>query len=627
MRNGMKANIILMATTCVIALVLLEIGARIFYYSGYQRSIAESALGEEAGPMDTPSFSVAGSPALWVFNETYGWDYRPGGPISARIKDGRFAGCSTDPNFNDRGNIGRKTADYENADIKVLFAGSSFTMGGDPDGFIHDHIERRMEQVTGQDVEIENFARDSYGLTQMFDLIADWTPRIQPDLIVLAFNTTDLVRRRTWRFVIPDEEGFSRFYQSISPEQGTLSPETAILHRTIISDQVTPEWCDSLSARVQEDPDAAQSDPTVRSLVAHYRSRAVEQAFAQDPVDFWTLRTSFVVDAVLYGDPFHKARNKIANLGEIKHANLALDARFVRAVETIRESGTPLVLVHVPAFPEIETGEEWVPFASNPDDLFSLVESLQRVTEEPIHSLRPYYLEAGVPPEDTVQKAHQPNPNWHPSHAGMRIIARGIADLAARRLGNDPTLTPDDKPAVSDNLLGDTPLEQRNLGLAYLEFSTDGETDELGKVYRFDAVGPTGEHYWRTRTVSSPPGAHSFSVWVDTESADLVRLQLQDSEGNGAAADFDLKALTRITYTGEVIATSRFLEQRGTWVRISLSINTRAPELSGVVQLARQGAQGQVLLPGGKDSLRFTQPVLEQGFEPSRSPARATNKN
>jgi hypothetical protein len=425
-------DLVALAVGLVIANLLLEGGFRIYLARTVQAERARVLAAAEA-----PSFSAHAHGAdgpLWVLNREYGWDYNPRGYRTASVRLGKFDGCGENRKFTRYGNIGSATADFAGADLKIAFLGSSYTMGTPESGaeFFHEIFARRLAQLSGRKVAVENFSRDSYSVLQMFDQAAAVAAKYAPDVVVIAFNSWDMVRPRTWRHVLPAGKGFYRFYQATTPDPGELGPATALVHETVISAAITDEWCARMTkARDAGDP-AVADDPLLKALVAAYHHRRFESAASVRNADFTTLKYSFAYHALVYRSPYRGLlpKGKTSILEAVDWRDFAVDRRLVAAIEKLKSSPARIFLVHIPAYPELKEGVPFETAGQFPRErLQALAASLERLTGGRILSLMSHIENARANAETLVEKHDEPGQNWHPSR---RIGTEAYAAAAAR---------------------------------------------------------------------------------------------------------------------------------------------------------------------------------------------------
>ncbi len=115
--------------------------------------------------------------------------YAPDFKLS-RFSEGFFLGRT-----NDYGCLGRGAPrERDGKSIRIILMGDSFTLGHTV--FERDHfarwIERIVSQGTGQRVEVLNFGRADFALTNLYQHYRDFASQWKPDLALFLFNETDL---------------------------------------------------------------------------------------------------------------------------------------------------------------------------------------------------------------------------------------------------------------------------------------------------------------------------------------------------------------------------------------------------------------------------------------------------
>lgn len=427
-------KLIAFVISLVLSVIMVEAGFRVY--------LRESLTRKELAKIEhdpAPTFRMIAYPPPWIYNRAYGWDFTPGGWRGAVITKGVFERCMVIPGFNARGNIGSRDTDLNNARPLVLAFGSSFTMTHDENGamateLLEDRLKSRFPSI-----HVENVARDSSGILQMFDMAALKARELKPAFMLFLFNTSDLSRPRHWRSVVPTQGGFYRFYQTTEADLSDFRPQSTVLNGNIvISDRLTPAWCESMEAAAAAKSRSTEEDPLIRSAVVEYNKNRQAQAVSRFAIDFTTLRVSFVWNALWHGAPFHDMDvfDGSSPLGPIRIENFGDDKEFVRAVDDVRASNIPFYLIHIPAYPEMRDGIEFAhgAFGVTAERESRLVKSLEEITQKKILSLLPTM---GAPlrnAADYVYSAGPESPDWHPNANGTRLLAESLYRLISAQL-------------------------------------------------------------------------------------------------------------------------------------------------------------------------------------------------
>jgi hypothetical protein len=431
---GRKAKLIALACSVVASVILVEVLYR--EYLRYDLARTERA---KLGFDDSPTYRFIGFPPPWTYNAAYGWDFLPGGWRGANIAQGAFDRCVEARYFNLRGNIGSRNRDFENAKPLIFVFGSSFTMTHDDDGRLATEILEDDLRKEFPAAQVENLSRDSFGVLQMFDMAVEQLQHTRPTVALFVFNTSDVHRPRHWRSVVPSRPGFWRFYQAITPEVRHRSSETSTLNTAIvITDRLTPEWCDGMTQAKAADAPRLREDALVRDGVAEFNENRSVQTTERFAVDFSTLKASFLWNRIARGNEFHDMEifSSKSPLAPIQISDFHDDPRFVAAAQRLEAMDVPYFLVHLPAYPEMRSGEEYahgsfgVPAAREK----SLIRSLEGVTRRPILSLLPYVRAPRDDAGDFVHSAAPGAPDWHPNAKGTKLIADALRMLVSERI-------------------------------------------------------------------------------------------------------------------------------------------------------------------------------------------------
>jgi len=199
------AHVLLVVVGCIFGFLLTEGTYRLYLYQ-------------------TQPSRFLGDRNLWYFqdspfrySEEFGFEYIPGKYVGGAVYEGKVTQC-WDPMLpwviNERGNMGRIKGSYEHADLKILVFGDSVTAWAreSPNGALMswpDYLQDILEERLKKSVHVVNFARDGYGILQMFDLAAVKVPEWRPDIVIIAFITDDFTRDRFWRMITVLDGGYS----------------------------------------------------------------------------------------------------------------------------------------------------------------------------------------------------------------------------------------------------------------------------------------------------------------------------------------------------------------------------------------------------------------------------------
>lgn len=377
-------------------LVLSEIAYRAWIFTRYKAAL--------------PTFYVFDK-ANRQFDREFGFSYISG--VDARyvfVAEGLPASL-TRMRGNSTGNVGREPEGYENAALKILVFGDSYTATGHGPGITWpDILQDLLARTLGTSVSVVNFGRDGYGILQMFDLAAAQVQRLRPDFVVVAFITDDLDRSRSWWLTV--DGGARMFRFDAPPEQTTL--RYALDHGVegvIIDPRISEDWFQ----RVQQARD--RNDPLLRSLIERRENFRPEGSAATAPSPF-NLKTSYLFNRIVRGTPFSDSSVPRSNVRFRLNTNdLRTDQRFAQSVRRLRTLGVPYVLVHLPVSWETSAGQYRL---SNHQR--RLLESLTLATgKEPIGIID--LLSGHADPRELYML-----PDYHASAKGNEHFAKAVHD-------------------------------------------------------------------------------------------------------------------------------------------------------------------------------------------------------
>ncbi len=405
MRPGRSAllAVIVVVLAAAAGFLAMEAGYRTWVWASQPSSLPKAATGDriDIGVYDR---------SHWEYDPDYGFRYPPGRRIAyTHIVTDRVTRCATVDTINARGNIGPIRGDYDSAGLKVALFGDSFP------AFIQDGttfpalLQDRLEAATGEDVHVLNFGRDGTGILQILDLAAGMVAEWQPDLAVITFITDDLRRVRIWR-TVTERDGETRVLTTTTPDPDP--PLEAAADTYVVDARATGEWCRQTLA-------AGGQSPLVDRLAERYRNIAKGALHTSDGI--LDLGHSFLLSRILYGNPFlTEPRFRVPKLDLDDFRD---DPGFRAAVDRLQASGVPVVLVHLPIYPEVLAGE--IQFRGSDRALW---DSLEAAFGQPIDSLLPHWPDL---PDPAVMNASPQD--YHPSPTGMAIIADGIRQVLRDR--------------------------------------------------------------------------------------------------------------------------------------------------------------------------------------------------
>ena len=395
---GNRLNLCLAVASVLVSLVFAEITFRVYL----SRVVARSDY-------DHLDFSVQDKPYS-VFDQQLGFRYKPNISVDwCSIKDSlpNLTGTTV---FDSRGNSGPEVDDA-NCEVRIAVAGDSFTMI-QHSGITWPYLlQQILRERTGRKVAVYNYARDGYGILQMIDQASSLVDE-KPDIILISFITPDLLRDRFWRMENQTPRGVDVF-TSTTPSLQIDKPET-YSRTTLVDPRATRKWAEK--TRAHKD----RNDPVLRSLLDTYlREKNNYYITRFDPL---SRRELYVWEWLTHS----RLRPGGTANSEFTFDNFAADDRFMEGVAKLKQSRIPIYLVHLPYFPDLESGEYTM---SDQDS--RLLSSLKIITGFPLVKLLP-----AAPMGPDAKKMILSLDDAHPSLPGLEYYAQSIAQA----LANDSTI-------------------------------------------------------------------------------------------------------------------------------------------------------------------------------------------
>ena len=418
-------------------LLLLFLGSE----AAYRVHIAQDLIETEVSQVQydpRPSFRLFGYPHTpWRFDPNEGWVYTETW-ISGEVKDGAFDQFRVERPVNQYGTIGEIETLYENAEVKILVFGSSYTPVE-----ITNLFQKRLSKKLDKTVCALTFTRGSTGLLAFMDMARVRAERFEPDMILIAFSTTCLRINRRAYVNHRSREHFWRFYMSVVYSDD-VHPRTHVVHNThprttVITDLATPQWGEEmLAARAAGDEKRLREDPVIRAMIEEYHDIQIEDATPLISRRFWLNRRPFLLSRLVGADPLVgidilEKKFSGGDLG-LKTNDYSADPSFLESIEYLNANNIPFYFVHIPNLPEAEagTGIDYKSIGSGPAPWDDTIEkSIENVSGGEIIYLAEYYEPRAL--ADPL-KLFAGERDWHPSKAGQSAQADALVNLYMRQL-------------------------------------------------------------------------------------------------------------------------------------------------------------------------------------------------
>ena len=348
---------------------------------------------------------------LTEFNFEFGYSYVANKSNNKVLVHNGYPVMCTQATINELGNTNRIKGNYEDATVKILVFGDSFTANTDLHGITWpDLFQDELEAKLHEDVNVINFGRGAYGILQMFDLARTKVEELKPDLVIFAFITSDLVRARFWRtvnFVNGEKRDF------VMPEPSEEADLKTSIDSTLVNPMITREWCEDMLVALDKD------DPLLKALNEEFIQRRREH---YDPVEFNSLSTSFIFNRIVYKDPFHGFLPFL--IPRFWENSYAADSRFIENVNYLNQSKIPYYIIHLPTYEDLKAGEYELSEQEQ-----SLLESFQEVTGKQIIDFMEYAPEHDSNKLEDLEKLFMSPYDLHPSLQGIRFYAEVVSEM------------------------------------------------------------------------------------------------------------------------------------------------------------------------------------------------------
>ena len=396
-KPGLAANVALVGLSLLVSLLLPELGYRV--YLAFADPLASDRLSWWLTPV-----------ADGDFDAELGQRLSPNTTIHASIvRDGRVIGCLGDVySTNADGLSGVTTfSDYGSADIKVVLTGDSFSrwhLGGVT---IADILQRDVASATGKRAAVLNFARGGYGLLQMVDMAATQAEKLKPALIVIVLITDDLTRGRWWSGAATID-GRSRELMAAAPEDARNPDKSS--DTSIIDPRATAEWCKERLRRGDRDAVVREATAFVASEIERKKLRP--DVLSLDRAYFYAMLRRRISGAA---SPSAMPRTGAEEFSR--------DAHYQANRKRLRQSGVPLLFVHLPVEAELAAGRPLATGAAA-----TIWHTVENDFETRIATYFELEAKPAAPPVYTLEPL-----DGHPNAAGVAFLGRILSEAIAER--------------------------------------------------------------------------------------------------------------------------------------------------------------------------------------------------
>ncbi len=403
--RNLISNFSLMLLSIIFTIAFLEIAYRLYLMQkisvGKESEITEDAL----------NYSAVDD-VLTEFNLEFGYSYVANKSNNGVLVHNGYPVMCTQATINELGNTNRIKGNYEDATVKILVFGDSFTANTNLNGITWpDLLQDELNAKLNQDVNVINFGRGAYGILQMFDLARTKIEELKPDLVIFAFITDDLIRARFWRTVNFINGEKRDFVMAEPSEEADLKKS---IDATLVNSMITREWCEHMLAARDKD------DALLKALNEEFIQRKRQDS---NPVEFNSLSTSFLFNRIMHNDPF-RGFMRPALIPMLSENSYAAESRFIEDVNYINQSNIPYYIIHLPTYEELKAGE--YEFSEQEQ---SLLESFQEVTGRQTINFIEYSSSHDSNNLEDLEKLFLSPYDRHPSLQGIRFYAKVVSEI------------------------------------------------------------------------------------------------------------------------------------------------------------------------------------------------------
>ena len=403
--GNLTINFSLMLVSIIFTVVFLEIGYRLYL-------MQKISVAKESEFMETALNYSAVDEILTEFNLEFGYSYVANKSNNRVLIHNGYPIMCTQATINKLGNTNRIKGNYEDATLKILVFGDSFTANTDLNGITWpDLLQDELAARLNQDVHVINYGRGAYGILQMFDLARTKIEELEPDLVIFAFITSDLVRARFWRTVNFIDGEKRDFVMAEPSEEADLKKS---VDATVVNSMITREWCEGMLITTDKE------DALLKDLNEEFIQRKREY---DDQLEFNSFSTSFLFNRIVHNDPF-RGFMRPSLIPRFSENSYAADSRFIENVNHINQSNIPYYIIHLPTYDDLKAGE----FELSEQEQ-SLFESFQEVTGRQIIDFIDFASSHDTNNLEDLEELFMSPYDRHPSLQGIRYYAEVVSEI------------------------------------------------------------------------------------------------------------------------------------------------------------------------------------------------------
>jgi hypothetical protein len=404
-------SVIRIAITAVVIAAAVEGGYRLYLFLKHPDHFRTPEIG-------TAAFSIWNT-SPWQYDPDYGYGYVPSLKVdNTHIKGGLVTGCAEFGLVNEQGNFGPPVLDFDEADVRIVVFGDSFTGANVTGPAWTKMLGERLERELGKTVRVLNMGRDGYGMPQIVALAGGKLKELRPSLVVFAFNGPALERARHWRVSVGSGDDV-RLYSSLERSPNP-NPETAA-DASIVMPSATRRWCEE---QLKKSPDEQRRDPVLKKILIKHREIAIKNGVPQ--ANLFDLKASYVYDLVRHLNGYRSQwRAGMSSTNpQVTYDDYHDDPKFMADLVSVTASNAPYVFAHLALGKSISEGREF--------DLSrrarNLMESLQTITGAEIYKTTDFVT---LSREDALKMCSSPS-DCHPSEFGHGVYAEAVSKMVLK---------------------------------------------------------------------------------------------------------------------------------------------------------------------------------------------------
>ncbi|MFH0986191.1 MAG: SGNH/GDSL hydrolase family protein [Candidatus Omnitrophota bacterium] len=350
-----------------------------------------------------------------VYDPRYGYSYNAAKKIyQVNIENKKAVLCDFQYAINEFGTFETDVTGFKQAQEdtgkrgpRILVFGDSFTSIPYNGETWVSLFSKNLKEKLDPDAQVLNFGRDGYGVLQMLDLAAGQIETWKPDMILFAFITDDLHRRRFWRKIVT-KGSLGYWYVAFDPAADENAFDSQL--GQLFDRRITKQWCGEVMKHGGEDPLIAPMETFFKEVCRGELKRNIVRFF---------LPQSFLFNKLVYGEPV--IRRSRSQGGRLSFLN---DPGLKTAINRLNRSKVPYYFVHLPMLPEMEKNVRWLPSTR---DLRLARELISMIGPQRLLFLGDYLH---LSTEQLALFPMSPQ-DGHPSKDGIRYIADAMVKLYA----------------------------------------------------------------------------------------------------------------------------------------------------------------------------------------------------